>query len=62
MKIGIRFKSQCDLEIAKQNIERSFPEVNVFEVGNIGLEITEKLASKKDFLENLNDSSEIFLK
>lgn len=47
LKIGIRFKSQCDLEIAKQDIERSFPEVNVFEVGNIGLEITEKLASKK---------------
>lgn len=53
LKIGIRFKSQCDLEIAKQNIERSFPEVNVFEVGNIGLEITEKLASKKDSLEKL---------
>ena len=53
MKIGIRFKSQCDLEIAKQDIERSFPEVNVFEVGNIGLEITEKLASKKDSLEKL---------
>ncbi len=53
LKIGIRFKSQCDLEIAKQDIERSFPEVNVFEVGNIGLEITEKLASKKDSLEKL---------
>lgn len=53
MKIGIRFKSQCDLDIAKQSIERSFPEVNVFEVGNIGLEITEKLASKKDSLEKL---------
>lgn len=53
LKIGIRFNSQCDLEIAKQNIERSFPEVNVFEVGNIGLEITEKLASKKDSLEKL---------
>lgn len=53
LKIGIRFKSQCDLDIAKQNIERSFPEVNVFEVGNIGLEITEKLASKKDSLEKL---------
>ena len=53
LKIGIRFKSQCDLDIAKQSIERSFPEVNVFEVGNIGLEITEKLASKKDSLEKL---------
>lgn len=53
LKIGIRFKSQCDLEIAKQDIERSFPEVNVFEVGNIGLEITEKSASKKDSLEKL---------
>lgn len=53
LKIGIRFKSQCDLEIAKQDIERSFPKVNVFEVGNIGLEITEKLASKKDSLEKL---------
>ena len=53
LKIGIRFKSQCDLEIAKQDIERSFSEVNVFEVGNIGLEITEKLASKKDSLEKL---------
>ena len=53
LKIGIRFKSQCDLEIAKQDIDRSFPKVNVFEVGNIGLEITEKLASKKDSLEKL---------
>ena len=50
IKIGIRFTNEKDLEIAKKEIVESFPEVNVFSVGNIGIEITERAASKKEAL------------
>lgn len=53
IKIGIRFINNQDLEVAKKDIAKLFPEVNVFSVGNIGIEITEKAASKKNALVRL---------
>lgn len=53
LKIGIRFIDQEDTLKAKSDIEKRYPMLNVFTVGNNALEITDKNASKWNALKNL---------